>query len=360
LKYTQHQWLSVTAEGVSGRSLFGQKTLLIPDTETFFRCREFPLAHVKEASLKEAIELDIASWAPWDTQWESYFWPIQIEESWHVAVWIWPRDVLDNLDGSERLAPTHIMPEIAWKIAAINRSTLPAIYVDKANNKKEVYCVLSSSGVPLQLTECASDVESQRFWLSLAPDKQEYPVLEDIAPQPPRAVALKYARQEGVEDWTDPLGWLKPISLVFGVYIFWLLGSSLILWQKNVELSQEAAAARRDAIEVIDQRESVARIHQDLLALRDLRLEQPRFESVLKALSGALPDDAWLEAIDYDRGDGGWINISGQAQQSSGLAAVLEEVPEIENAMFISDIRQDAATGLEPFSIRLKLAAVPL
>lgn len=354
LVYKQEQWSVTSSEELPANSLFGQKVLLIPDSDTFFRCQNFPLSHIKEANLSEAVELDIATWAPWDTQWSHYYWPTKVGDSWRVAVWIWPTDSLSQIKGIENLAPTHIMPERAWRIAALARPTLPAIFVDKQGGGNEIHSVLSSSGMPLQINECASPSESQRFKLSLNAEQQEYPLIKDVNFQKPISKALRNAQQEGIEDWTDPLGWLKPIGLLASIYLLWLFGTTLILWQHNAEFSQQAANARSEAIEVIEQRENVARIHENLQAIQSLRHEQSHFEDVLMALSQTLPDDAWLEAIEYNRNDGGWITLSGLAQQSAGLAAVLEAMPEIEQAMFVGDIRQDSR-GLEPFSLRLKL-----
>jgi len=85
---------------------------------------------------------------------------------------------------------------------------------------------------------------------------------------------------------------------------------------------------------------------------------QPMLARVLAALSDALPDDAWLLGASYEERDGGWLDITGRSKDSIQLVALLEKLPAVEHAVFLQDVRRDRATGLEPFKIRLKLAAI--
>ena len=109
------------------------------------------------------------------------------------------------------------------------------------------------------------------------------------------------------------------------------------------------------SIEVLDARVEVERINVLLAQIDLMRANQLDLESILASLSTTLPNNAWLEHIEYLGDDGGWLEITGKSEQSSTLAAVLERIPEVEQAMFLTDIRRDKRTGLEPFKIRLKL-----
>ncbi len=369
--YVDRQWCLTEREVVPASGVLGQQVLLIPDGMTFFRSREFPLAHVGERDLAEAISLDVQAWSPWDEECHIYYWPSQQGDCWQVAVWIWLKDILADIRGAGDLTPTHVMPERAWKIAAIQPESSPAIFLDSTENGQQVYAIVQASGPPLRIAECPTNEDSKRFWRTLDIEAQQYPLLRcsgysevfpdnkesnEVALGLPLQKALKHARQDNAEDWLDPSSWVKPVGLVLIVYSIWLLGSALIFLQKGTEVSRLVAEARHEAIEVIEQRDNVTRAHGTLELLHGLRVEQVKFEAALAVISRTLPEDAWLEAVQYDYTDGGWLDISGKAEHSSGLAAILEEVPEIEHAMFLSDIRREKLTGLEPFKIRLKLA----
>ncbi len=373
--FDRQQWIEMANQEETANSFFGQQVLLVPESQTLFRLRNFPQDHVRESELAEAIQLDIQTWSPWDNDYDYYYWPVRAKGQWLVAVWIWERGVIEQLAGDPQLVPTHIMPERAWKIAAIDNSagsvSYPALYVDTTESEEWCYALLDETGLPQQLNTVADEQSAQRFWRNLDGVTTDYPVLVPKSKEPlwlpneqrqirvsqalPKSSALRHARQEGVNDWLDPFSWFKPLGTLAALYLIWLLGSSLILWQQGQAVNEQVDLARSAASDVIAQRDSVTRIHQKLQKLYRLRADQAAFEKILALLSQALPDDAWLDAIQYDATDGGWVDISGKAKQSAGLAAVLEALPEIEHAMFLNDIRKDKQTGLEPFKIRLKL-----
>ena len=93
-----------------------------------------------------------------------------------------------------------------------------------------------------------------------------------------------------------------------------------------------------------------------LSRLRQLRGNQSHFEHALAVISEHLPDDAWIEALDYSAEDLGAIDLAGKSASSARLAALFEALPEIQHAMFLGDIRRETDTGLEPFRLRLTLA----
>lgn len=394
LIYIHKKWQPVEAGSIPENGLFGQQVLLIPDAETLFRCREFPLAHVKESELAEAVALDAETWSPWEGEIDSYFWPVRSNGQWLVAVWIWECRTAVRLQDATTSWPTHVMPERAWKIAALDELQIPAVYIDTLDPEQPggcVYAVLHEAKIPLQIIEAADEAAALRFWRSvdhtrggakaggigtpvtghifldkdvdvetlsgdflngLRPDE-----CHRIGQALPGSGALGRGRLQGVKDWTEPASWFRPVGVIVGLYLFWLLGSSLIQWQKGEAVSEQVAIAQSAAIDVIQLRDNVSSVHQKLRNVYQLRSRQLALETALAALSEVLPPDAWLDSLQYEALEGGWADIVGTAQRSAGLAAVLESLPEIEHAMFLNDIRKDERTGLEPFNIRLKLAS---
>ncbi|MCF7980430.1 MAG: hypothetical protein K9K86_00490 [Pseudomonadales bacterium] len=360
-------------ESRSKDSFFGQEVLLVPENLTLFRVRKFPLSSVKHSELAEAVHLDIDLWSPWEEPQEFYYWPVRSGGQWVVAIWIWQTLALQNLVELEDITPTHTMPEQAWKIAAIDCKEFPAIYIDQIEPGKWSYSVLDSSGIPLYLSLVVNKAAAQRFWHFLDEESRHYPVIIDegvdqaswledgledvrkVGRNLPVAPSLHYARKPGVKDWSDAFTWLKPVGAILVLYLIWISGNGLVLLKQSQFVAGQVATARDAASEVLDQRVEVERIYAKLEHMQKIRAEQTQFERMLAALSEKLPKDAWLEFIEYNNADGGWVDILGNAKQSVGLAAVLEEMPEVQHAMFLNDIRKDQRTGLEPFKIRLKL-----
>ncbi len=377
--YKNSHWQPVAYKTRPHNSFFGQETLLIPTENTLFKVRTFPCDQLREADLLEAIELDIASWSPWPNGTDYYCWPERKNENWQIAIWIWDKSITWALIEALNLAPTHIMPSQAFNISAIKAPELPCIYIgaDALEQATQYYAVLEHSGAPACLSVISNPAEAKRFWAQLNEDRQTYSIYaeqktnHDWLPEPvangrlrpaslalPKPKAHRYARQTGVQDWSDAFTWLKPISQLVGLYLLWLLGSALILWQQGEAINEQVRLARGEAIEVVEQRENIERIHNRLIKLYKLRAEQTKFEQLLAVLSVELPEHAWLDAIQYDAADGGWIDILGKSPRSGSLAAVLEALPQIEHAMFLNDIRKDQLSGLEVFKIRLKLASM--
>jgi len=367
--YLNGFWQETSAEAAPSRGLFGYEIFLIPRALTLFRLREFPVEHVPEADIAEAVRLDLESWSPWAES-GCYYWLVRDAGKWLVSVWAWQQTSVEQLlEDASNLAPTHIMPEEAFDCAALEQDGRECVYIRQEDDAL-LYIHLHHTGLPLQHMLVSSEAESRRFYAAEA--GREIPVLLAQGVEPwlagnvseqasfglPNSAALRTARQSGVEDFTDPLSWLRPVATCLGIYLFWLLGSGLILWGESRSVAEEVSAAKGSALKVVDQRERVKTAYDLLAVIYQAKDRQPMLARVLAALSDALPDDAWLLGASYEERDGGWLDITGRSKDSIQLVALLEKLPAVEHAVFLQDVRRDRATGLEPFKIRLKLAAI--
>jgi len=365
--YREGVWQRTQLDELPENGLFGQTVFLLPDSATLFRLREYPVSHVRRPELPEAIELDVATWSPWEEPVDMYYLPSIEGDHWRIAVWIWPKKEVENDQDLGQAGVTHVMPDVAWRIAALKRVDRSILYVDDRN-----LVSVSSSGVPLHVSRRGGSQSVSAALRRLDEAELELPVVVepgcdcDELPSAmerlpyrsglPNSRALSYARLENVSDWTDPVSWRKPLAMICGFYFVWLLASTAILWQKADGLSEQVAEARRSANEVIEQRERVTSVHDLLAELGRLRAEQSRFENTLAIISQHLPEDAWIEALDYNAEGFGTLDLAGKSESSARLAALFEALPQIQHAMFLGDIRREGNTGLEPFQLRLTLA----
>jgi len=370
--YKDGNWL-VADDVPEARSIFEQKTFLIPETVSFFKLRRFPVESVSKKALGEAVELDLARWSPWQEDVDFYYWPKRCGEHWQVAVWVWQRSDLTAVIAGLESNPTHIMPELAWKLASLAIDQSAFVHIDSNGEGSWTYAEVAEDFSTLRLADIKNEADSIRFKTALG--NRLLPVYVDAQVDHsslsweqesncltskyslPDSSALSAARQPGVSDWSDPFVWAKPTGAILALYILWLLGSGLVLLKQGNEVQEYSRQASSVSIEVLEARAEVERVNLLLERIDQMRYRQLNLESALASLSIALPRNAWLEHIEYRGDDGGWLEITGKSDQSTSLAAVLEQMPEVEQAMFLNDIRRDKNTGLEPFKIRLKLAA---
>jgi len=369
--YRDGEWLC--ADGLpSEQSWFEQKTLLIPDSVTFFKLRSFPVELVSKQTLKEAVELDLARWSPWQDGVEFYYWPKRSGEQWQIAVWVWQSADLSRITQYLPTNPTHVIPERAWKLASLASKSSDFIQVDIDKDENWTYSEVAEDFSALRIVQVKTKTDAERFFTALK--GEAVPIYIDVQVEPtslpegmqphcstsqysqPVSSALSGARQPGISDWADPFVWAKPIGVVLALYIFWLLSSGLVLLKQGKEVREYSMQASSVSNEVLEARAEVERINSLLEHINLMRINQSALGSILASLSVALPRNAWLEHMEYSADDGGWLEITGKSDQSASLAAVLEQMPEVEQAMFLVDIRRDKNTGLEPFKIRLKLA----
>ncbi len=371
-QYIEGSWQSL--EELEDRAFFEERVFLIPDEKTLFCRRTFPMREVSESVLTEAVKLDVESWNPWPEEAEYYYWPVKSGDQWQVAVWIWPssysRQIQSEIVGA---SATHVLPEIAWKVAAISKGKCPALLFS-TNSSDRLFCVvLSEIGLPEALVYLDDKPRATTFWRLLSKEQRSFSVIMDsegyqlpewvqssevVNMTLPVKKALSQGRVPGVQDWTDAFSWFKPITTFLLAYSDWLLGTSLATWNQGDQVREQLAEARAEAMEVIDKRKNVEEIHSVLSDIYTLRREQPRFEEMLATLSKKIPKHTWLDSVRYDYSEGGWLDLSGKTPQSAELLAILDALPDIERVAFLSDIRKDAKTGLEAFRIRIKLSSI--
>lgn len=163
----------------------------------------------------------------------------------------------------------------------------------------------------------------------------------------PRANLLPLAeRPLHRQAWFSVNRLLLIVALLLGVAIM-----ATPLWQKSQmaqALDAEVRRVRTQAVKVDEVRQELELARQGSTAVLQQKWSQPPILEMLRELTDRLPDDTWIQSLEYNQGQ---VDLRGESGQSTALIAILEEAPGIDGVAFRSPVTQIARTGKERFNI---------
>jgi general secretion pathway protein L len=145
------------------------------------------------------------------------------------------------------------------------------------------------------------------------------------------------------------------LALVLGLAAAAMIGP---VWQKNQSLAaleQQLSELTAASEEVSQLRDAIDRARQGSIAVLENKAGQPRMIDLLRELTDRLPDDTWVQNLDYREGE---VQIRGESSQAAALISLLEQAPGFEEVVFRSPVVQVAATGQERFHIAFRYKRV--
>jgi general secretion pathway protein L len=147
------------------------------------------------------------------------------------------------------------------------------------------------------------------------------------------------------------LGILTTTLVVAG--IFTLLIAVLIspIWQRQQEheaLQRELRTMRAAAEQVNSVREQLERARLGSVEVLQRKRDQQRMTNLLRKLTDLLPDNTWVQTLNYRDGD---VDIRGESGQATALIGLLEQGDGISQVSFRSPVTQVGGTGGERFHI---------
>lgn len=123
------------------------------------------------------------------------------------------------------------------------------------------------------------------------------------------------------------------------------------LWQKVrllESLDAEVNRLRGQAIEVDDLRQELEKARQGSTVVLQLKWDEPRVIDLLRELTDRIPDDTWVQSLEYQNQE---VQLRGESGQATALIGLLEEAPGFEGVSFRSPVTQVARTGKERFNL---------
>jgi general secretion pathway protein L len=123
------------------------------------------------------------------------------------------------------------------------------------------------------------------------------------------------------------------------------------LWQKArllESLDAEVTRVRSQAVEVDEVRQELEKARQGSTVVLQLKWDEPRVIDLLRELTDRIPDDTWVQSLEYQNQE---VQLRGESGQATALIGLLEEAPGIEGVSFRSPVTQVARTGKERFNL---------
>jgi general secretion pathway protein L len=127
------------------------------------------------------------------------------------------------------------------------------------------------------------------------------------------------------------------------------------LWQRArllETLDAELARVRSQAIQVDEVRKDLEQAREGSTVVLQHKWEQPRVTDLLRELTDRIPDDTWVQSLEYQ---GREVQVRGESGQATALIGLLEEAPGIEGVSFRSPVTQVARTGKERFNLAFNI-----
>ncbi|MGE5154143.1 MAG: PilN domain-containing protein [Bdellovibrio bacteriovorus] len=127
------------------------------------------------------------------------------------------------------------------------------------------------------------------------------------------------------------------------------------LWQKArllEALDAELSRARSQAVQVDEARKDLEQAREGSTVVLQHKWDQPRVTDLLRELTDRIPDDTWVQSLEYQ---GREVQVRGESGQATALIGILEGAPGIEGVSFRSPVTQVARTGKERFNLAFTL-----
>ena len=123
------------------------------------------------------------------------------------------------------------------------------------------------------------------------------------------------------------------------------------LWQKTQDLEtldSELRRARAQAAQVDQLRQELEKARRGSTEVLRQKLEHPRMLDLLRELTERIPDDTWVQSLEYQNGE---VQLRGESGRATALIGLLEGAAGISGVSFRSPVTQVAQTGKERFNL---------
>jgi len=176
----------------------------------------------------------------------------------------------------------------------------------------------------------------------------------DILDGTGRASGFNFIPEEQLARFISVMPVLNRVSLATAIVL--LVSIPLIYsWSLDRIAEQYASdvdALRRESGGIVELRKSTTAAVRALRTFERKRSSETRFALVYEELARVLPDDAWLDAIEYTEQD---IQLTILARDPSALIGILEQSDSFESASYISSVIKDARYDVDRLRLKIVL-----
>jgi general secretion pathway protein L len=147
--------------------------------------------------------------------------------------------------------------------------------------------------------------------------------------------------------------WPRIANIALAVIIVVLIGTLAMLpilsaRSEAENLEEQVRKTGKTAKEVEDLRQQADNLLHQTRFLQNKKRTEPVLVDMLEELSRVIPDNTWLNGLQYkDRR----IVVQGQSPSASSLIELIEASAHFKNTSFVSPVTKDSGSGLERFQI---------
>jgi general secretion pathway protein L len=172
----------------------------------------------------------------------------------------------------------------------------------------------------------------------------------DVADPEGRRLGYNFLPPEQRRSQRDARLWLN-LGLVAATLLFLFLAMGHLLDNRAAaveSLSDQSESVQREARAVAKMRSNLEETAAAANFLAVEKSRQPSMVLLLDDLTRRLPDDTWLERLNFSRGE---VSLNGQSSQAAKLLDILQDSTLLRSAALSGPIQPDARSGKDRFNI---------
>jgi general secretion pathway protein L len=145
------------------------------------------------------------------------------------------------------------------------------------------------------------------------------------------------------------------LSILLGlVLIAWIISPTLLLRAESIAHEAAFAKLNRAAAPLLQKREELSALQQQLESARAFDNEHPAPQPILEQLSSHIPDSTWISQLTLRKDQ---LTLEGSSDNAIAIVSLLEKIPALKEVRLGASINRDPRNGRETFQILARIQA---
>jgi len=145
------------------------------------------------------------------------------------------------------------------------------------------------------------------------------------------------------------------LSALLGlVFIAWIISPTLLLRAESMAHETALAKLSRAAAPLLQKREELSALQQQLESAHAFDKEHPAPQPVLEQLSSHIPDSTWISQLNLRKDQ---LTLEGSSDNAIAIVSLLEKIPALNEVRLGASVNRDPRSGRENFQILARIQA---
>ncbi len=162
------------------------------------------------------------------------------------------------------------------------------------------------------------------------------------------AIPLQHGGHSPQGVWYQSPLTLSLSALLILTLIAWVISPTLLLRAESMAYEAALAKLNRTAAPLLQKREELSTLQQQLESIRAFDKEHPAPQPLLEQLSAHIPDSTWISQLTLRRDQ---LTLEGNSDNAIAIVSLLEKIPELKEVRLGASINRDPRNGRETFQI---------